>query len=105
MFLVELCCSRFTLPYPGESEKDEPDDKTIFDKWVASLDVDPIKETVKLHGPIQTILKTERYYGEYKEFSRSVKAKYFRKKGLPIDVFADLANLTINDLIEKLTRM
>jgi hypothetical protein len=82
--------------------KPEPDYQEVMEKWAKSLDIDPIKENVKLHGPIQTIQKGERYYGEYKEFSRSVKSKYFRKSGLPIDVFADLANMEINDLLEKL---
>jgi hypothetical protein len=81
---------------------DEPDYHKIFDRWVESIDGDPIKETVKLHGYIQSILKNERYFAEYQEFSRTVKAKYFRKRGLPIDVFADLAGLEINVLLEKL---
>lgn len=63
---------------------------------------DPIKQTVKEHGYIQTVKKDERHYEEYREMSRSVKGKYFRKQGLPLDVFADIIGYDISDLIEQL---
>jgi hypothetical protein len=80
----------------------EPDLFTLQKKWLKAFDIDVIKEGVHQHGYIQTIQKGQRYYGEYHEFSRSVKSKYFRKSGLPIDVFADLTGLDLNDLLEKL---
>jgi hypothetical protein len=70
--------------------------------FAAELKKDSIKEAVLTHGYIKIINKDDRHFGEYERMTRSTKQKYFRRDGLPIDVFADLAGITINDLLEKL---
>jgi hypothetical protein len=76
--------------------------ETSFNKWVNSLEVDTIKDAVKQHGYIETVKQGQQYYEEYKELSRSVKSKYFRKKGLPLDVFADNIHMDVNELISHM---
>jgi hypothetical protein len=66
------------------------------------LSYDQIKEWVKQEGYLKTILPGEQYYSEYKEMSRSTKAKYFRKNGIPVDVFATNCGMEVQHLIEEL---
>ena len=57
---------------------------------------------VQEYGYIKTVRPGEQFHDEYKELSRSTKAKYFRRKGLSLDRFADEIGLTTNELIDKL---
>lgn len=64
--------------------------------------IDWIMDQVKIHGFIKTVGPDERYYPEYRRLARGTKNKYFRKNGIPIDVFAQAVNQSTNDLIEQL---
>jgi hypothetical protein len=90
--------TEFTL---GKKEKQLDMDKILM-RLSKAYDYDEIKEGVKLHGYIQTVKKGDVFYHEYQELSRSVKMKYFRKEGIPIDVFATQVDIDVNDLLEKL---
>ena len=63
---------------------------------------DPFRMAVQEYGFIKTVKQGEQFYYEYKELSRSTKAKYFRRDGLPLDIFADEMGLSTNELIDKL---
>lgn len=77
-------------------------DTLLHRLYKTELHYDPIQEGVLEHGFIQSIQTNERHYAEYQAMSRSVKQKYFRRDGLPVDVFADLIGMDINELLEKL---
>jgi hypothetical protein len=49
--------------------------------------IDPIAEKIKEIGFIKIPDKNDFYFSEYKLISTSIKKKYFRKKGLPLDVW------------------
>ena len=53
--------------------------------------IDPIKDKIKEIGFIKIPIKNEQYYEEYKNLSKQIKSKYFRKKGIPLDVWANEA--------------
>lgn len=63
---------------------------------------DPIKEAVKNHGYIKIPAKDDLFYPEYRELNRSTIMKYFRKKGIPFDNFADIIGENVSELWEKL---
>lgn len=63
---------------------------------------DDLKEKVREHGYIRTMQKGDYYFAEYQDFSRSIKMKYFRKKGEPIDSWCDASGLDVNDVLEQL---
>ena len=63
---------------------------------------DPFRMAVQEYGFIKTVKQGEQFYYEYKELSRSIKAKYFRRDGLPLDKFADEMGLSTNELMDKL---
>jgi hypothetical protein len=98
---VVLVDTEFTL-------KGEKDDETTYQaslmKWLKEAEYDEIKEGVQLHGFMETCKKGDVFYHEYRELSPSVKRKYFRKTGIPIDVFATNMEMDVSDLIEKLRR-
>lgn len=63
---------------------------------------DPVKQIVEREGYIQVQRPGDMYYTEYRQFSRSVIRKYFRKEGLPLDVVADMLHMYPKDLIDLL---
>lgn len=65
-------------------------------------ETDPLRLAVQEHGFIKTVRSGEQFYYEYKELSRSTKAKYFRREGLQLDLFADEMGIPTNELIDKL---
>lgn len=65
-------------------------------------EIDLIKDTVKEHGYIKTILPDEQYHYEYTQLPHGTKIKYFRKDGTPLDVVAMSINLNANQLMEKI---
>ena len=76
----------------------------IMLQWEKQIEkeTDPLRMGVQEYGFIKTVRPGEQFHYEYKELSRSTKAKYFRRDGLPIDLFADEIGLTTNELIDKL---
>ncbi len=64
--------------------------------------IDPIKDKIKEIGFIKIPIKNEQYYEEYKNLSKQIKSKYFRKKGIPLDVWANEAGYLASDLMETL---
>jgi hypothetical protein len=90
----------FTLK--GVREWTQLDMDKLLQKWSKDADYDEIKEGIKLHGHIETVKPGDVFYHEYKELPRSVKMRYFRKKGIAIDVFATEMLLDVNELFEKL---
>ncbi|AAP12349.1 MULTISPECIES: DNA polymerase [Bacillus] len=68
-------------------------------------DVDDIKELINDLGYIKCMSKGDMYYEEYKQFPRSVRSKYFRKTGIPIDVWSEEAGWELNDLLEEFRLM
>lgn len=67
------------------------------------LAIDPIREACKQNGFIRIPDPGKMYRGEYEGLSRSTRAKYFRKSGLAIDEFADAINLSVTELLDKLS--
>ena len=63
-------------------------------------ETDSMKVAVKEQGHIKTILPGEQYYEEYRELTHSTKLKYFRKKGMPLDLFATAIDVDTNDLMD-----
>jgi hypothetical protein len=90
----------FTLK--GAKQTKIEDIEKLFKQWEQGAEYDEIKEAIRLHGHIETIKKGDVFYHEYRDLPASVKMKYFRKKGLPIDVFATEIQLDVNELFEKL---
>ena len=76
----------------------------IMLQWEKQIEkeTDPLRMAVQEYGFIKTVSPGEQFHYEYKELSRSTKAKYFRREGLSIDLFADEIGLTTNELIDKL---
>jgi hypothetical protein len=68
-------------------------------------DVDPIKELIHRLGKIRIPKKEDYFYSVYQSFSRSAKAKYFRKVGKSIDEWADEAGLDTRTLLDQLGGM
>jgi hypothetical protein len=97
-----LVDSDFTLK--GSKKEKELDLDHLFKKMLAAADYDYIKEGITRLGHLETCKPGDVFYHQYKELSRSVKMKYFRKRGVPVDVFATEMNLDINELFEKLRR-
>ena len=93
------------LPVGFEIKKNVDALQTWKDKLLreVELESDIIKLGVKQHGFIKTIKPDEYYYHEYREMSTSVKRKYFRREGKPLDVFAQAINLEVNEILEKLS--
>jgi hypothetical protein len=83
-------------------ELSEEQMRSLFEEWENEYEIDLIKEGVEQFGYIQIIGKGQRHYGEYVQFSMSCKRKYFRKSGVPLDVFASLLEIDESELIEKL---
>lgn len=74
--------------------------------WMEFDDVDRIKEAVDEHGFIRIPKQGERFHHEYKQMSRSVRMKYFRRNAsLDLDTFADIAGYVVNELVEDLRVM
>jgi hypothetical protein len=94
--------SVFTLK--GEREWTQLDMDRLLQKWSKEADYDEIKEGIKLLGYMETVKKGDVFYHEYQELPRSVKMRYFRKKGIAIDVFATELDMGINELFDKLRR-
>jgi hypothetical protein len=98
---VVLVDSEFTL----KGDKDTAASyQTSLMKWLKEADYDEIKEGVQLHGFMETCKKGDVFYHEYRELRTAVKRKYFRKTGIPIDVFATSLGMDVSDLIDKLRR-
>lgn len=68
-------------------------------------DVDDIKELIDDLGYIKCMKQGDMFYSEYKQFPRSVRSKYFRKTGIPIDVWAEEAGWELNELLEEFRLM
>lgn len=69
-------------------------------------EADPLKEAVKEHGYIRTLKEGDLFYPEYRELSRSVKMKYFRRNAaLAIDDFAEIIGEDTAALFERLQAM
>lgn len=64
--------------------------------------LDPIREACLKNGFIKIIAPGEMYRGEYDRLTRSTRAKYFRKEGVPIDVFAQAIDMKVAELLDKL---
>lgn len=63
---------------------------------------DPIKEKINQIGFILIPGKDDLFYSEYKQLSRSIKMKYFRKeKGQALDTWCQEAGEDLNELIEN----
>lgn len=73
-------------------------------QWEKQIEkeTDPLRMAVQEHGFIKTVRPGEQFYYEYKYLSRSTKAKYFRREGLQLDLFADEMGIPTNELIDKL---
>jgi hypothetical protein len=97
-----LVDSDFTLK--GSKKEKEMDMEQLYKKILAAADYDYIKEGIKILGHLETCKPGDVFYHQYKELSRSVKMMYFRKRGVPVDVFATEMNLDINELFEQLRR-
>jgi hypothetical protein len=95
-----LSDTEFTLK--GTKAPEELTQEQLYALWDSETYVDEVKEAVKLHGHMKTIQPGEQFYSEYKELPRSVKMRYFRKAGIPLDVMADFMYLTVNELVGKL---
>jgi hypothetical protein len=98
---VVLVDTEFTLK--GEKD-DEASYQSSLMKWLKEAEYDEIKESVQLHGFMETCKKGDVFYHEYRELRPAVKRKYFRKNGIPIDVFATNMGMDIHDLLDKLRR-
>jgi hypothetical protein len=95
---IVLRDTEFTL---GKKEI-QLDMSKLFNRLLKEADYDEIKEAIKIHGYIETVKKDHVYYHQYKELSQSVKMKYFRKSGTPIDVFATLLEKDVMELLDQL---
>lgn len=92
--------TNFTLKgnkVPGQLDMDK-----LFARWAKEIEVDDIKEAVKLHGYMETIKPGQMFHSEYKELSPSVKMRYFRKKGIALDVLASEMGWDAAVLLERL---
>ncbi|HDR7311490.1 TPA: DNA polymerase [Bacillus cytotoxicus] len=101
-----------TRPHKRYDYGDKKDaiDFAEYREWQKKLndmydDVDDIKEQVDEIGYIKCMNQGDLYYTEYKQFSTSVRRKYFRKTGIPIDVWCEAAGWELNDLLEELRLM
>lgn len=82
-----------------------------YEQWLArwekqqlkEAEYDSFKEAVLAHGYMECVQPHQSHYWEYKELSASKKRKYFRKKGVAIDVMADLLDMSVNELFERLS--
>lgn len=87
----------------GVKELTEEEYQTYLEKLFGTeLNKDYIKEGIKQEGYIQVIGKDDAYFGEYKMIPAHRKRMYFRKDGIPIDVWCSSLNLDINQLLEEL---
>jgi hypothetical protein len=94
---IVLRDSEFSIKPAKEVNKE-----SVLMQWARKYDVDEIGDAVKRVGHIRTVPKGDPYYPEYQEIPLQVKRKYFRKNGIPMDVFADDIGWEINTLIDKL---
>jgi hypothetical protein len=99
---IVLSDTEFTLK--GTKAIEELTNEQLYAIWEKEADVFDIGSAVKQHGFMKTIQAGEPFYEEYRGLERSIKMRYFRKEGIPFDVFADTLLLTANDLMEKLKR-
>lgn len=91
-------------------EKKDAIDYAEYKEWEKKLndtydDVDDIKEIVDEIGYIKCMKQGDRYFEEYKHLTKSVKSKYFRRTGTPIDVWANESGWDVNELLEELRLM
>jgi hypothetical protein len=63
--------------------------------------IDPIEDKIKEIGFILIPKKGEQYFEEYSNLGISTKRKYFRKKGLSIDVWATEAGYDTSELMDS----
>ena len=78
------------------------------EKILKSLELaerDPIIAKCQQIGFIAVVQKGERFYEEYKSLPRKAKGTYFRVKGgLPLDVWCNDAEMSVNELLENLSK-
>lgn len=93
--------------YEYGQEFDEMMQQQIIEEMQREADgIDPIKELVEEHGYIKIPHISSDYYYEYKALPISAQKKYFRKKGLPIDVFIENTSYKyIDDLFMKMYQL
>jgi hypothetical protein len=72
----------------------------LFEKEMEKMD--PIKEKVQEIGYIQIPGKDDPLYMDYKQIQNSFKKKYFRRKGMPLDVWCDNAGYEYNSFLYEL---
>jgi hypothetical protein len=71
-------------------------------EWLKELEkTDLISDKIKQIGFILIPGKNDLFYSEYQNLIPSIKKKYFRKEGLPIDVWVTEAGEDANELMEK----
>lgn len=75
----------------------------IYEKEIDDLFIrDHLKYWCNYHGYIKTVLPGERFYEEYRYLPRHVKPRYFRRDGIPIDIWADDIGKSVSELFDEL---
>lgn len=66
----------------------------------AAMQDDFVRRTCLIYGYIRAPKKGERHYGEYEGLPKVSKLKYFRKDGVPMDIWAEDNGFTVRDLLD-----
>lgn len=68
----------------------------------ATMQEDLIRVMCLQYGFIKTPGAEERFHGEYDDLPKVSKVKYFRKSGIPLDIWAEDNGFTVRDLLDYL---
>lgn len=73
-----------------------------YRQWLIDEAPDPLSYWQKMLGAIRLPKKGERYYGEVYSLPTQTRKQFFRKRGLPLDEFADQCGISVRDLLDIL---
>lgn len=68
----------------------------------ASMQEDLIRVMCLQYGFMRTPIQGERFFGEYDALPKISKMKYFRKNGIPLDIWAEDNGFSVRDLLDYL---
>lgn len=99
----------YLLDYGKEQEQITKDEIMQYRKELAAgvddlFVTDPIFYLCKGYGHIKVVEKGERFYKEYTSLPQAVRIKYFRLRGIPLDVWANDNGMSARELFDYLNQ-